>query len=59
MKREDMPIGFAMTMALNPDAMKKFAMLSDAEQQRIVDGAHGVHSRQEMHQYVNGISSGE
>ncbi len=57
MKQGDMPIGLGMALAQNPKAMKKFAMLSDAEQQKIIEGTHAIHSKQDMHRYVNNILS--
>ncbi len=53
MKREEMPVGFAMALAQNPDAMQRFAVLSEAEKKRVIDGTHSVKSRDEMHRYVN------
>ena len=57
MKQGDMPIGLGMALAQNPQAMKTFAMMSDAEQQKIIDGTHTLHSKQEMHEYVNKMLS--
>ena len=55
MKRDEMPIGFSMALAQNPDAMQKFAMLSENQKQEIVNGTHSIKSKQEMHEYVNKI----
>ncbi len=57
MKQGDMPIGLGMALAQNPQAMKAFAMMSDAEQQKIIDGTHALRSKQEMHEYVNKMLS--
>lgn len=53
MKRDEMPVGFSMALAQNPDAMQKFAMLSEDKKKQIIDGTHSVKSKQEMHEYVN------
>ena len=53
MMRDEMPLGFSMALAQNPEAMQKFAMLSEDKKQQIIDGTHSVKSRQEMHEYVN------
>ena len=53
MKREEMPVGFSMALAQNPDAMQKFAMLSENKKKQIIEGTHSVKSKQEMHEYVN------
>ena len=55
MERKEIPVGFSMALAQNPEAMQKFATLSDAEKQAILDGTHNIRSKQEMHQYVNHI----
>ena len=55
MKREEMPIGFSMALAQNPEAMQKFALMSENEKKKIINGTHTVKSKQEMHQYVNSI----
>lgn len=57
MKPQEMPIGFSMALAMNPQAMEKFALLSEDKKQEIIAGTHAVHSRDEMHRYVNGLVS--
>lgn len=52
MEPYEMPIGLGMALAQNPEAMQKFAMLSDEEKQEIIAGTHFVKSKEEMHQYV-------
>ena len=59
MKRDEMPVGLGMALAQNPTAMKKFANLSSEEQQKIIDGTHAIHSKQEMHAYVDHMVLGE
>lgn len=53
MKQEEMPVGFAMALAMNPEAMQKFATLSEDQKRTVIEGTHSVQSRDEMHQYVN------
>ena len=57
MKADEMPVGFAMALAMNPEAMQKFAMLSEDKKQEIIAGTHSVKSRDEMRQYVNSLIS--
>ncbi len=57
MEHNEMPIGFSMALAQNPEAMQKFAMLSEKEKQEIIAGTHRVQSKEEMHRYVNRILS--
>ena len=56
MKNYEMPIGFSMTLALNPEAMERFAMMNEAQKQQIIDGTHNIKSKQEMHEYVNKLT---
>ena len=58
MKKDEMPIGFGIALAQNPDAMQRFAMLDENEQQKLIDGTHAIRSREEMHRYVNQIVTG-
>ena len=53
MKHDEMPMGFSMALAQNPEAMQKFAMLSEDKKKQIIDGTHSIRSKQEMHEYVN------
>lgn len=57
MKRNEMPVGFSMALAQNPEAMQKFAMLDENKKQKIIDGTHSVKSKDEMHEYVNKINN--
>ncbi len=52
MERSEMPVGFAMALAQNPEAMQKFATLSEDKKQEIIAGTHSVNSKKEMQQYV-------
>ncbi len=56
MKRDEMPIGFSMALAQNPEAMQKFSLLTEDEKKQIIDGTHEVKSKQEMHEYVNRLN---
>lgn len=57
MKHDEMPMGFSMALAQNPEAMQKFSMLSEDKKKQIIDGTHSVKSKQEMHEYVNRITT--
>lgn len=58
MKKEEMPVGFAMALAMNPDALQSFSALDEAQKQRIIEGTHAIKSREEMRKYVNSLISG-
>ena len=57
MERGDMPVGFAMALAMNPEAMEKFALLNENKKQEIIAGTHSVSSKDEMQRYVNSLVS--
>ena len=57
MERNEMPVGFAMALAMNPEAMQKFATLSEEQKQEIIAGTHTVKSRDEMHRYVDSLAN--
>lgn len=52
MEQQELPMGFGMALAQHPEAMQRFAALSEAEQQAIVSGTHAVRSKREMQAYV-------
>ena len=52
---EELPLGLGMALAQHPEAMARFASLSEEEQQAIIDGAHAVRSKQEMQAYVENL----
>ena len=51
----EMPIGFTMELAMHSDALNRFAGLSKPEQEKIVNGARTIESRQEMRNYVENM----
>ena len=59
MTKDEMPIGFAMALAMNPDAMQKFGALSEEQKQAIIAGTHTVKSREEMRRYMDSLVNGK
>lgn len=57
MENYEMPIGFGMALAMNPEAMQKFASLPESKKQEIISGTHSVSSKAEMQQYVEKLLS--
>lgn len=51
-----LPIGFAMALAQNEAAMSKYAVMSEAEKQNVINQAHNARSESEMTQIVSGIA---
>lgn len=52
MTKDERPIGFAMALAMNPEAMQKFASLNEAQKQEIIAGTHAIYSTAELRRYV-------
>ena len=59
MTKDEMPVGFAMALAMNPEAMQKFGTLSEEQKQQIISGTHAVKSRDEMRHYVDSLVNGK
>lgn len=51
----EMPVGLGMALAMNPEAMQKFASLTDRQKWEVVSGTHAVESKKEMKQYVENM----
>lgn len=49
---QELPIGFTMELAEHSDILNRFAQLSKAEQNELVNGAKQINSRDEMRSYV-------
>ena len=52
MEQQELPLGFGMALAQHPDAMARFAAMSEAEQKAFIDGTYAVRSKQEMQSYI-------
>ncbi|HEX2986289.1 MAG TPA: hypothetical protein VHO71_05670 [Caproiciproducens sp.] len=52
----DIPIGFGMALAMNPKAMEQFTSLSEQEQANLMEQTHQIHSRDQMHNFVQSIA---
>ncbi len=54
-----MPIGLAMMLAQNNDAMRNFALMDARDQRAVLDRARTVSSKAQMQALVGGIAMGE
>ena len=59
MTKDEMPVGFAMALAMNPEAIQKFGALSEEQKKQILAGTHTVKSRDEMRRYVDSLVNGK
>lgn len=55
MEHNELPIGFGIALAQNPQAMKRFSALGEAEKIKIIKGTHLIKSKEEMRKYVADI----
>lgn len=54
--KNDLPLGFAMSLAQNAPALEHFGALSQEEQNRWIARAHSIRSKSEMEQLVSQLS---
>ncbi|WP_101698554.1 hypothetical protein [Clostridium minihomine] len=52
----NMPTGLRMALTGNLDALNHFSSLSQGEQERFIEGAKQVSSKQEMQSYVDHLT---
>ena len=52
------PIGFGFVLNQNTAAMNRYAQLSQAQKQEILNKAHNVRSEREMYEFVNPLAAG-
>lgn len=53
----DIPLGMGMAFAEDLSALTRFAALPPAEQQRMIERAHTITSKQEMQELISSIGS--
>ena len=51
----DIPLGFGMALAQNPDAMDVFSGLTPAQRQQVLEKTHRIRSKAEMRSYVDSL----
>ncbi len=52
----NVPIGFGLALAMNRSAMNAYAAMTEEQKQIIVNKAHNVRSKQEMHNLVASLT---
>lgn len=50
------PIGFGMALARNPQALNAYSAMTGEQKQALLDRAHNARSEQEMNRIVNDIA---
>lgn len=54
--REEMPLGLGFSLAMNQEAMERFAGMSEMEKEHVVNRAKQVQSKAEMEQLVSDVA---
>ena len=52
----ELPMGFAMALAMQPNALQHYASLSTGQQSEILNRAKAVQSKSEMQSLVNSLN---
>ncbi len=52
----ELPLGLAMAMAQNPQAMERFASLTPLQKKQLISNAHNAHSKGEMQSLVESLN---
>ena len=55
----NVPIGFGLALSANTAAMNRYARMTEAQKQAILDKAHQVRSEKEMYSLVAALANGE
>ena len=50
------PIGFGMALARNPQALNAYSAMTEEQKQAILSQAHNARSEQEMNRIVNNLA---
>lgn len=56
---EELPIGFGLSLAMNEQAMQRFAGMTDSAKDAVVERSRGVSSRREMEKLVEDVAKGK
>ena len=56
---KEVPIGFGFVLNQNTAAMNRYAQLSQAQKQEILNKAHNVRSEREMYSLVASLANGQ
>lgn len=55
--RDDMPIGFGLSLAANAKAMNRFAGMNDEEKRAVIEASRNQHTREDMERFINGLEN--
>ncbi len=59
MKQDQLPLGFSMALAMNPDAMQAFVGLNEEQKQAVLAQTKAIQSREQMRRFVSELANGK
>lgn len=54
----ELPMGFSMALAQNPQALSRFAEMSEAQRMAVIDHTHAIGSKSKMRAFVASLAEG-
>lgn len=54
--RKDLPLGFSMALAQQPEAMQKFSNMNESQKAEILSEIHNINSKSEMKAFVANLA---
>lgn len=58
-EKGNVPLGFAMALAQDERAMRRYGALTEPERQAVMQKVHAVRSKREMQQLVSKLAEGQ
>lgn len=55
--RDEMPIGFGLSLAANAKAMECFAAMSDEEKRAVIETSRNQHTRGDMERFITKLGN--
>lgn len=56
---QDIPLGLSMALAQNPKAIDYFGTLDGSHKQQVINCAHHIRTKSQMHQLVDSLAHNE
>lgn len=55
--KDDMPIGFGLSLAANTKAMSCFSAMPDEEKRAVIEASRNQHTREDMERFVTDLGN--
>lgn len=56
---DEYPVGFGITLSMNPKAMDNFTSMPEENKQKVIEHTHYIRSKEEMQAFVQNIADGK